>query len=202
MRLPLAKRRELLAKYAPRGAADPLRLSETLPGPAADLIAAASEQGLEGIVAKRASSIYEPGERSGAWLKYKTNQSQELVVGGYMPGRYGFDSLLVGYYEGNRLIFNAKVKNGFTPAVKKAVMERFRGLETDRCPFANLPEPRNARRGEALTAEVMQKCRWLKPKLVAQVEYTDWTAANHLRHSRFAGLRDDKDARQVVRESA
>ena len=73
-------------------------------------------------------------------------------------------------------------------------------LLTPVCPFANLPEPKNARRGEALTAKVMKKCRWLKPKLVAQVEFTEWTEADRLRHSRFAGLREDKDPREVVRE--
>ena len=74
-------------------------------------------------------------------------------------------------------------------------MERLKGLETEIGPFANLPEPRNARRGEAITAEVMKKCRWLKPRLVAQIEFTEWTEGDHLRHARFAGLRDDKDAR-------
>jgi len=80
------------------------------------------------------------------------------------------------------------------------VFERFRDLETDVCPFANLPESKNARRGEALTVEVMKKCRWLKPKLVARVDFTDWTEANHLRHSRFVALRDDKDPKEVSRE--
>lgn len=75
-------------------------------------------------------------------------------------------------------------------------------LESARCPFANLPEPKGARRGEALTAEVMKKCRWLKPDLVARIGYTDWTPDNHLRHSRFLGLRDDKSAREVTRGSA
>jgi bifunctional non-homologous end joining protein LigD len=123
------------------------------------------------------------------------------VVGGYIPGPHIFDSLLVGYYaEPERLIFNAKVKNGFTPALRHEVARRFDGLETTACPFANLPEPANARRGEALTAAVMKKCRWLKPKLVAQVEYTEWTEGDHLRHSKFAGLREDKAPEEVVRE--
>jgi len=130
----------------------------------------------------------------------KVNQGQELVIGGYMPGKNGFQSLLVGYYEGERLLFNAKVKNGLVPHVREAVYRRMKPLETDECPFDNLPEPKGARRGEALTAEVMKKCRWVKPKLVAQIEFTDWTEANHLRHSRFAGLRDDKDPREVRRE--
>jgi bifunctional non-homologous end joining protein LigD len=182
--------------------ADPVRLSQTLEASADDLVRAAREQGLEGIVAKKVSSIYEPGARSGAWVKLKLNQGQELVIGGYIPGERDFESLLVGYYEKGKLIFNAKVKNGFVPATRRAVFERLQPLETASCPFANLPEPKNARRGKALTAELMQECRWVKPELVAQVEFTDWTEANHLRHSRFAGLRDDKDPRDVVRESA
>jgi bifunctional non-homologous end joining protein LigD len=88
------------------------------------------------------------------------------------------------------------------PRTRKELLQRMKALEAPVCPFANLPEPKNARRGEALTAEVMKKCHWLKPELVAQIEYTEWTTANHLRHSRFAGLRDDKDAREVVREPA
>jgi bifunctional non-homologous end joining protein LigD len=198
--LPLKERRDLLVNSALARVSEPIRFSETLQAKASDLVAAAKEQELEGIVAKRMNSPYEPGERSGAWVKFRLNKGQELVIGGYMPGKHGFSSLLVGYYENKKLIFIAKVKNGFVPAVKEEVFARFKGLETDVCPFANLPEPKNARRGEALTAEVMKKCRWLKPKLVAEIEFTDWTAANHLRHSKFVALRDDKDAREVTRE--
>src|SRR5205085_5468095 len=91
---------------------------------------------------------------------------------------------------------------GFVPSVKAQVAARFRDLETNICPFANLPEPKNARRGEALTAEAMKKYRWLKPRLVAQIAFADWTEANHLRHARFIALRDDKDPREVVHEKA
>jgi bifunctional non-homologous end joining protein LigD len=198
---PLAERREFL-KRALAGCGGPVRISEALDAPVNELIRAAREQGLEGLVAKDGASVYEPGERRGQWVKLKLNQGQELVIGGYKPGKDGFDCLLVGYYEGGKLIFNGKIKNGFVPGVKQEVMARFKGLGTERCPFANLPEPKNARRGEALTAQVMKRCCWLKPVLVAQIEYTDWTEANHLRHSRFAGLREDKEAREVVREVA
>jgi bifunctional non-homologous end joining protein LigD len=199
LQVPLHERRERLEKLRFE---DPVRISQTLSASAADLVHAAREQGLEGLVAKRVNSIYEPGARSGAWVKFKVNQGQELVIGGYLPGTPYFGSLLVGYYEGGKLMFIGKVKNGFVPRTRKELLERMKPLETAVCPFANLPEPKNARRGEALTAEVMKKCHWLKPELVAQIEYTEWTAANHLRHSRFAGLRDDKDAREVVREPA
>jgi ATP-dependent DNA ligase len=119
-----------------------------------------------------------------------------------LPGAHVFDSVLVGYYEGKKLMFVGKVRNGFVPALRRQVAERFKGLETSVCPFANLPEHKSARRGEALTAAVMKKCRWLKPRLVAHIEFTEWTEANHLRHSRFAGLRDDKIATEVKREQA
>ena len=199
-RLPVIERRDLLQTVL-RKAKDPLRLSASFKESPRRLIAAVRKAGLEGIVAKRSQSPYEPGERSGAWLKYKTNRGQELVIGGYKPGSNGLEYLLVGYYEGKDLIFVAKIKNDFTPALRRRIAAHFRGLETPNCPFANLPEPKNARRGEALTLEVMQEMHWLKPKLVAQIEFTEWTNANHLRHSKFVGLRDDKDPRAVVRET-
>lgn len=201
-KVPLSERRNLLENYVLDEARDPIRLSTVFSANAHELIKAARAQGLEGIVAKRTDSIYESGERSGAWLKYKTDKSQELVIGGYKPGSNTFDYLLAGYYEGKKLMFVGKIKNGFTPVLRRKVAEQFRGLETDVCPFANLPEQKNARRGEALTAEVMAKCKWLKPKLVAHIEFTEWTEDNHLRHSRFAGLRDDKDPRDVTHDVA
>jgi len=202
LKLPLARRRELLEYSGVRNLGDPIRVSESFHANPNDLVRAAREQKLEGFVAKRESSIYEPGARSGAWVKYKVNQSQEFVIGGYIPGPLYFESLLAGYYEDARLIFISKIKNGFVPQTRRELYDRFQPLETDRCPFDNLPEPKNARRGKALTAEVMRTCRWLKPKLVAQVEFTEVTAGLHLRHSRFAGLRDDKDPREVVLEAA
>ena len=199
-KLPLSERRTLLEKHALRGRRDPVRLSEVFNVSPNELIAATRQAGLEGIVAKRSSSTYESGERSGAWLKYKTNKGQELVIGGYKPGSVSFDYLLAGYYEGKDLIFLAKIKNGFTPALRRKVAENFEGLRTIRCPFANLPERQSARRGEAITAEVMGSIRWLRPKLVAQIEFTEWTEGNHLRHSKFIALRDDKKPTEVTKE--
>jgi DNA ligase D-like protein (predicted ligase) len=199
-KLPLIDRRTLLEKSALTRMREPVRLSSVFPTSPSQLVAAARKSGLEGVVAKRGDSRYESGERSGAWVKYKTNKGQELVIGGYKPGGDGFEYLLVGYYEGRDLIFIAKIRNGFTPALRRDVARRFAGLRTSRCPFANLPEKPSARRGEAITAEVMKNIQWLKPKLVAQIEFTEWTKGNHLRHSRFIELRDDKDASEVVRE--
>jgi ATP-dependent DNA ligase len=180
---------------------DPVRLSAVFTSSPNALIAATRKAGLEGVIAKRAESRYESGERSGAWVKYKTNKGQELVIGGYKPGSNGFDYLLVGYYEGKSLIFIAKIRNGFTPALRREIAAKFGPLKTSQCPFANLPEPASARRGEAITAEVMKQIQWLRPKLVAQIEFTEWTEGNHLRHSRFVALRDDKTAREVRKES-
>ena len=95
--------------------------------------------GSEGIVAKRKDSLYESGKRTGAWVNDKVNRGQEFVIGGYTPGN-PFDALIVGYYEGARLLYVAKVRNGFVPLVRREVASRFKGLEIDTCPFANLPE--------------------------------------------------------------
>ena len=195
--LSLEQRRKVLAA-ALAGTGDPIDVTATLDAPVADLIAAAKRFGLEGIVAKRLDSRYEPGRESGAWVKCRVTPGQEFVVGGYLPGPHAFDALLVGYYEGSALLFVAKIRNGFTPRAKTAIAQQFAELETDRCPFANLPEPKNARRGLALTRDAMKRCRWLKPKLVAQAAFTEWTPNDHLRHASFVALRDDKDPRDVT----
>lgn len=199
-KLALVERRSWLERYALKGMREPIRLSPVFNESPRRLIAAAKKSGLEGVIGKRGDSRYESGERSGAWVKYKTNKGQELVVGGYKPGTNGFEYLLVGYYEGRDLIFIAKIRNGFTPALRREVARNFPRLRTSVCPFANLPEPASARRGEAITAEVMKKIQWLRPKLVAQIEFTEWTEGNHLRHSRFVALRHDKKATEVVKE--
>jgi len=196
LRLPLEQRRELLVDALAK-VQYPVIRSTPFDAKPADLIRAAKELELEGIIAKRKDSIYEPGRRSGAWLKYKINRSQEFVIGGYTADN-PFDALIVGCYDGKVLNFVAKVRNGFVPHVRREVFKSLRSLESDRCPFANLPEKR--RTMWALTASEMKECRWLKPELVAQVEFTEWTPDAHLRHASFAGLRDDKEAREIVRE--
>jgi DNA ligase D-like protein (predicted ligase) len=189
---PLDERRELLrAKVMPRMQGHVL-FSETLQATAAEIVAAVKKQGLEGVIAKRRDSLYEPGRRSGAWVKMRINKGIELVIGGYVPTGKNFDSLIVGYYERNDLIYVARVRNGFVPALRVKVFERFQKLETKTCPFSNLPQRDKGRWGQGLTADKMAECRWLKPQLVAQIEYADWTDVNHLRHSKFIALRDDK----------
>ena len=200
LNVPLQDRRELLTKAlstAARSNDSPLRLSETFSGNGAQLIESARELGLEGVIAKKRASRYESGQRTGAWVKYRTNRSQEFVIGGYTAGT-PFDALIVGYYEGERLLYVAKVRNGFVLHVKREVFSRFPSWQIDACPFVNLPEKK--RTVWALTAEEMKKCRWLKPELVAQIDFTEWTPDGHLRNSSFVGLRDDRNAREVTRE--
>jgi ATP-dependent DNA ligase len=165
-----------------------------------DLVASVRAQGLEGLVAKCRDSVYEPGQRSGAWQKMRLNRAQEFVIGGYTVGGRSFDALVFGYYEGDRLLYAARTRNGFTPALREQLFAKFQGLETPACPFSNLPEGRAGRWGEGLTAEKMKDCRWLKPVLVGQFEYVEWTPDNHLRHSRFIALREDRSGQDVRRE--
>jgi ATP-dependent DNA ligase len=156
--------------------------------------------GLEGLVAKRRDSRYEPGQRGGSWLKMRLNRGQEFVIAGYTPGPRTFDAIIFGYYDGDKLIYVARTRNGFTPASREQLSKRFQGLDVASCPFANLPEAHSGRWGQGLTAEKMTECRWLRPLLVAQFEFVEFTPDNHLRHSRFVGLREDKNPRDVRRE--
>jgi bifunctional non-homologous end joining protein LigD len=95
--------------------------------------------GLEGVVGKRIASIYEPGERSGAWIKLRANMEQEFVIGGYIAGAHGFDALLVGVFEKKQLIFVAKVKNGFGPRIRDEIFPALKALQTAQCPFKTCP---------------------------------------------------------------
>jgi bifunctional non-homologous end joining protein LigD len=167
-----------------------------------ELLAAVRAQSLEGIIGKRKDSLYEPGKRSGAWIKYRVNAGQELVIGGYIPGGRGIDSIIVGFYQERNLVYVARVRNGFVPATRRMVFEKLKPLVRSDCPFVNLPETRKGRWGEGLTADEMRKCVWVQPKLVAQIEFLQWTGSDHLRHSKFAGLREDKDAATVRKEQS
>ena len=147
---------------------------------------------MEGIIAKRTDSIYERGRRSGLWVKHRVNLSQEFVIGGYVPSRLGVDSIVIGFYRDKQLRYAARVRAGFVPLTSRQVFERIKSLETGRCAFVNLPEKDAGRWGEGLTAEKMKECIWVKPQVVADVEFLEWTGADHLRHTKFVRLRDDK----------
>ena len=197
---PLIQRRKLLQAEVLARLGEPIRESPELEASLPDLIRSVKAQHLEGLVAKRRDSRYEPGQRPDSWQKMRVNAGQEFVIGGYTLGARTFDALVFGYYDGPNLLYAGRTRNGFTPASRDQLFKRFRGLETARCPFENLPETRSGRWGQGLTAEKMKECRWLKPVLVGQFEFVEWTPDGHLRHSRFIGLREDKKPRDVTRE--
>jgi bifunctional non-homologous end joining protein LigD len=151
----------------------------------------ACKRGLEGVIAKRADSPYVHG-RSHDWLKLKCAHEQELVIGGFTApkgSRTEFGALLVGFYEDGRLHYAGKVGTGFDRDTLADLGKRMRSLERDSPPFVDVhPIPAGT--------------RWVEPELVAQIGFTEWTRDGRLRHPRFLGLRDDKPAREVVREVA
>jgi DNA ligase D-like protein (predicted ligase) len=200
-RLPLIVRRDIMRSVLTFRSSR-VRTAQYFETSAQNMLAAAQEQGLEGVIAKRKSSIYAPGQRTGSWVKYRLNRGQELVIGGYTPGAHGFDSIIIGYYKEDDLIYVARVRNGFVTASRRQVFEKLRPLVIPNCPFTNLPEEERSRWREGLTAEDMKRCVWVRPQIVAQVQFLEWTDGDHLRHAKFAGLRDDKDPRSVTKEHA
>jgi len=198
--LPLEKRRKhltaILKVRSPR-----IHVSEQFNVSAEKMVSAVRAQGLEGIVAKRKDGLYESGKRTGSWSKLRINQGREFVIGGYIPGPHGLDSIIVGYYRDDDLMYVARVRNGFVPMTRRAVYTKLKSFVIDACPFVNLPETGRARWGDTLDAEKMKKCVWVRPELVAVIEFLEWTEGDRLRHSKFGGLRDDKNPREVVKEA-
>jgi DNA ligase D-like protein (predicted ligase) len=197
--LPLHERRRLVGKIIPHN--EHISASAVERGSYAKLLKFVKQHGLEGIIAKRSDSPYEPGKRSGLWQKYRLNLQQEFVVGGYTRAPEGFDALIIGFYRGKDLIFAARVRAGFVPSTRREVYSQLKSLKITKCPFINLPQKEPGRWGQGLTAEKMKLCVWLKPETVLRIDFAEWTSADHLRHPKYAGLRDDKDPRKVVRET-
>jgi bifunctional non-homologous end joining protein LigD len=187
--LPLRTRKRLLR--AALSFEDGVRLTPHRNEAGKTLFEEACRKGWEGVIAKRADSPYR-ATRSRDWLKFKCEQGQELVIGGYTEpqgSRTEFGALLLGYHDrGGALRYAGKVGTGFDQATLRSLGERLRALRRDDAPFADAASIRE--RG----------VRWVEPELVAQVGFTEWTGAGRLRHPRFLGLRDDKAAREVVRE--
>jgi DNA ligase D-like protein (predicted ligase) len=194
---PLAQRREILAKILPRN--DHVSLS-AVGTSSSQMIKFVIDNSLEGIVAKRADSVYAPGKRTGLWSKYRVNLGQEFVVGGYTVGD-PFDALVIGFYRGKDLMFASRVRAGFVPATRREVFAKIKALKIAKCPFVNLPEKEPGRWGQGLTAEKMKACIWVKPTTVVRIDFAEWTGADKLRHTKFVAMRDDKDPKKVVRET-
>ena len=197
----LAVRRKRLATLLPKRS-DVLFLSNELCGEPEQLLAEVAERGLEGLIAKRRESIYEPGQRSGAWQKIKCLREQEFVIGGFTTpkgARSHFGALLVGYYRGKELIFAGKVGTGFDGKTLAALHRKMDALRIAKSPFAALPASRN-RFSTAFTKTEIAHCTWVAPELVSQIRFAEWTADGLLRQPSCLGLRNDKTARSVVRE--
>jgi bifunctional non-homologous end joining protein LigD len=192
---PLLERKRLLERVLaaqPAGTQATLRYSEHIEGSGDEVLTQACKSGLEGIVSKRFDSAYMQA-RSPAWLKSKCTKRQELVIGGYTKpagARAHFGALLLGYYDGDgRLAYAGKVGTGFTQQSLRDVYRELKKRTVDESPFFNPPRGYEAR-GVA----------WVKPELVGEVEFTEWTKDGQLRHPSFQGLREDKSARSIVRE--
>jgi len=203
--LPLTERKAALEKLLAQDAPAALRYSASLGNEPDALLAQAKKLGLEGLIGKRPDSTYEPGKRSGAWIKLKLHREQEFVIGGYTPpggSRTHFGALLVGVYEGKQLKFAGKVGTGFNAKLLRSLHAQFQKIASDTCPFVDLPDKRPGRYGAGVTAAEMRRCHWVKPTMVAQIKFTEWTNDDRLRHPVFLGLREDKPATEVVREKA
>jgi bifunctional non-homologous end joining protein LigD len=187
-RLPLLTRKKLLRKAVKF--ADPLRFTTHRVGAGEEAFRAACARGDEGVIAKRSASAY-VGGRSRDWLKFKCVRDQEFVIGGWTEpkgSRIGFGALLIGYFDDGVLVYAGKVGTGFDTAMLRTLSARLRELEVPTSPFG---------RNQVRERDV----HWARPELVAQIGFTEWTRDGMLRHPRFLGLRADKNARDVVRET-
>jgi bifunctional non-homologous end joining protein LigD len=189
--LPYLDRRRLLEQLVDEG--PHWRVPATHLGEGDELLEAARRQQLEGLVAKRVDSTYEPGKRSRLWRKVKIRNEQEFVVGGWAEGegsrRGRVGGLLIGYFDDDELRYAGRVGSGLTEEEIERLSGELARRERDTCPFAP-PPPRAFSRG----------ARWVEPEIVVQVAFAEWTAEGRLRHPSYLGTRDDKDARAVTRE--
>lgn len=183
--LPLSKRKEMLEGIGAHFS-DPLRLNALFSTELPALVKQVRALGLEGIVAKRASSVYIPGRESDAWQKHRFNLEGEFVIGGYVSGGRNFSSIIVGEYRGKDLYYVKRVVAGLTPHLREQVFAELKPLITPKCPFVNLPEPN--RSGHGLTADKMKECVWVKPERRCELEFVERTNSGRLRHALFRRL--------------
>ncbi|HEY1172178.1 MAG TPA: non-homologous end-joining DNA ligase [Verrucomicrobiae bacterium] len=200
LRLTLEERRARLESLK---LTEPIRISPSLGDDGDGLLKQARKLGVEGLIGKRSGSFYESGRRSGAWIKLKLQQEQEFVVGGFTEpagSRKYFGALLLGIQDQRGLAFVGKVGTGFDGRLLRHLYKCFCELDSDKCPFHNLPEKNRQHYGKGITISQMKLCHWLKPEIVCQVRFSEWTRDGSLRQPVFLGLREDKEAKDVVRE--
>lgn len=189
--LPLEDRKVMLKKLVGGRSTGRIRFSEHIEGNGEAFFAEACRTGLEGIVSKRRDQPYRSG-RHGGWVKTKCVQRQEFVVGGFTDPegmRAGIGALLIGYYEVDHLVFCGKVGTGFTHKLALELRARLERIEQKTCPFATLPAGRLGR-----------NAHWVKPELVCEVVFTEWTSDGKIRHPSFQGLRADREPKEIRRE--
>ena len=155
--------------------AEPIRYSPVLEASLTDLIQSVKAQGLKGWWRSAGTANMSRASARAHGRRCASTQGQELVIGGYTPSAKNFDALVIGYYEDGKLMYAARTRNGFTPASRAELFKKLKPLEIEECPFANLPEKKAGRWGAGLTAAKMADCRWLKPVLVGQFEFVEWT---------------------------
>jgi bifunctional non-homologous end joining protein LigD len=200
--LPLEARKNVLEKLCADARA-PIRYSGAIGGDAKRLLEEVERRGLEGIIGKQRNSVYEPGRRSGAWIKLKCVNEQEFVIGGYTPpqgSRKYFGAILVGYYENKKLVFAGKVGTGFTVKSLSTLYKKFQKEARDDCPFVDLPSKQNGQWIQDITPSMMRKMHWINPVFVCEIKFAEWTRDKKLRAPVFLGLREDKKPSDVVRE--
>lgn len=200
MELPLSHRHAILKEVLPADD-DRIRLSKVFNTSGKDFFKAAERMGLEGIIAKKKSSIYSPDLRSKEWLKIKVHKRQEVIIAGFTKNddtSKQFSSLLLGVYENNTLQYVGKVGTGFSDKVQKEMMGKFKPLITDKSPFYFIPDINKPSRFRPNPPKA--KATWLKPDLVCEVAFSEVTSDGVFRHPSFQGMRIDKRAKDVVRE--
>ena len=202
MDLPLMERQAVLKEILPTDD-DRIRLSKVFNAQGTDFFHAAERMGLEGIIAKRADSTYTANNRSREWLKIKVSKRQEVIIAGFTKNedtRKQFSSLLLGVYENKQLQYVGKVGTGFSDKTQKEMMALFNPLITDKNPFSFLPDVNKPSRFRPNPPKA--KATWLKPELVCEVAFAEVTGDGVFRHPSFQGMREDKKAKDVVRETA
>jgi bifunctional non-homologous end joining protein LigD len=199
--VPLVERRQLLASILP--SSESIRLSENFTTSSESFLSAAADLGLEGFIAKKADSLYSPGNRSKEWLKIKINKRHEVVIGGYTlneDSNKPFSSLLVGVYENGKLEYTGKIGTGFKQQQQKDMLQQFKPLIIKKSPFTTEPDINKPSRFRPNPPKA--KAVWLKPQLICEVSYAEITEDGVMRHPSFEGMREDKAAKDVHREKA
>ncbi|KXH84880.1 DNA ligase D [Chryseobacterium kwangjuense] len=197
--LELCERKEILKEVLPDS--DSIKISTSFFTSGIQFLDAAKKMGLEGIMAKKKDSLYHTKNRTKDWLKIKANKRQEVVIGGFTKNEGSsklFSSILVGVYEGKKLVYTGKVGTGFNERMQKEMMEQFKELITNKSPFSNEPDVNKPSRFRPNPP--LANATWLEPKLICEVSFTEMTTDGVMRHPSFDGMREDKNPKNIVLE--